>query len=161
MKNTGKIKRLFWLAVFCFFIMSVSILLMPLTEKPQEHRRIMVILIGLCFWIPAITGYVLIAVANQERKHISNQELDGNVKMDCYPGIITFFSNVPATVFDVAMILSFLMLIIINFTDWKYEYVTYVLLFLMVLSLNMHCLFNGRIYKVKKYKRTRRESSYE
>lgn len=161
MRSIQKIRRLFWFAVVFIFLMSASILLMPIAVRMGEQDRKMTALIGIVFWLSAITGYTLIAMANTERKWFIIRKVDGDVKMNCHPGIATFFTNVPATVFDVTMILSFLMLIIINFTDWRYEYVTYVLLFLMVLSLNMHCLFNGRIYKATKYKRTRRESSYE
>ena len=119
------------------------------------------VLIGLVFWISAIAGYVMIAMANSERKWFINRKVDGNVKMNCRPGIAEFFSNVPATVADVTMIMSFLLFVIIGFTEWKYEYISYILLFLLVFSLHMHCMFNGRIYKATKYKRTRRESSYE
>ena len=161
MRSILKIRRLFWFAVVFIFLMSASILLMPIAVQMGEQDRKMTALIGIVFWLSAITGYTLIAMANAERKWFIIRKIDGNVKMNCHPGIATFFTNVPATVFDVTMILSFLMLIIINFTDWRYEYVTYVLLFLMVQTLNMHCLFNGRIYKATKYKRTRRENSYE
>lgn len=155
MRSIQKIRRLFWFAVVFIFLMSASILLMPIAVQMGEQDRKMTALIGIIFWISAIVGYVLIAMANAERKWFIIRKGDGDVKMNCHPGIVTFFTNVPATVFDVTMVLSFLMFIIINFTDWRYEYITYVLLFLMVLSLNMHCLFNGRIYKAIKYKRTR------
>ena len=132
MRSIQKIRRLFWFAVVFIFLMSASILLMPIAVRMGEQDRKMTALIGIVFWLSAKTGYTLNAMANTERKWFIIRKDD-----------------------------RFLMLIIINFTDWRYEYVTYVLLFLMVLSLNMHCLFNGRIYKATKYKRTRRESSYE
>jgi len=132
MRSIQKIRRLFWFAVVFIFLMSASILLMPIAVQMGEQDRKMTALIGIVFWLSAITGYTLIAMANTERKWFIIRKVDGDVKMNCHPGIATFFTNVPATVFDVTMILSFLMLIIINFTDWRYEYVTYVLLFLMV-----------------------------
>jgi hypothetical protein len=132
MRSIQKIRRLFWFAVVFIFLMSASILLMPIAVQMGEQDRKMTALIGIVFWLSAITGYTLIAMANTERKWFIIRKVDGDVKMNCHPGIATFFTNVPATVFDVTMILSFLMLIIINFTDWRNEYVTYVLLFLMV-----------------------------
>ena len=36
-----------------------------------------------------------------------------------------------------------------------------VLLMVLVFTLNMHCMFNGRIYRTTKYKRIRRENDYE
>lgn len=161
MSPIRRIKQLFWFAVVFLFLMSASILLMPIAVQMGEQDRKMVVLMGIVFWISAITGYVLIAMANAERKWFINRNVDGNVKMNCLPGIVTFFTNVPATVADVVMITSFLMFVVINFTDWRYEYISHVLLFLLVFSLHMHCLFNGRIYKTTKFKHTRRESSYE
>lgn len=161
MKSIQKIKQLFWFAVMFQFLMSLSVLLMPMAVQMGQQDRKMTVLIGLVFWISAIAGYVMIAMANSERKWFINRKVDGNVNMNCRPGIAEFFTNVPATVADVTMILSFLMFVIIGFTEWKYEYISYILLFLLVFSLHMHCMFNGRIYKATKYKRTRRESSYE
>lgn len=160
MRSVRKIKRLFWIATAFLFIMSASILLMPKAVTIGEQDRKAVVLIGIMFWASAITGYVLIALANAERKWFIYHKVDGNPKMDCLPGIATFFTNVPATVADVTMITSFLVFVV-SFTSRKYDYISYVLLFLLVFSLNMHCLFNGRIYKTTKYKRTRRESSHE
>ncbi len=161
MRSVRKIKRLFWFAIVFLFMMSASILLMPKAVEMGEQDKSLVALIGMMFWTSAITGYVLIALANSERKWFIYHKVDGDVKMDCLPGIATFFTNVPATVADVTMITSFLVFVVINFTSRRYDYISYVLLFLLVFSLNMHCLFNGRIYKTTKYKRTRRESSHE
>lgn len=161
MKSIQKIKTFFGFAVVFQFLMSASILVMPTAVQLGQQDRKMTILIGLAFWLSAITGYVLVGVANSERKWFIDYKVDGNVKMDCRSGIAEFFTNVPATIADVTMIMSFIMFVIINFTKWRYEYIAYVLLFLLIFSLNMHCMFNGRIYKTTKYKRTRRESSYE
>lgn len=161
MKNVRKIKRLFWLAVSFLFLMSGTILFMPMVSKTGENNRQVLLLIGTVFWISAIVGYTMLMLANSERKWFLKNKVGIDNKMNCLPGIITFFTNVPATIADVVAILSFVLMVIINFTDRRYDYISYVLLFLLVLSLNMHCLFNGRIYKTTKFKRTRRVSGYE
>lgn len=161
MKSIQKIKRLFWFAVVFQFLMSLSILLMPIAVQMGQQNRRMAVLIGAVFWLSAIAGYVIVAIANSERKRFIRHKVDGNIKMNCRPGIAEFFTNVPATVADVTMIMSFLMFVIIGFTKLRYGYISYILLFLLVFSLHMHCMFNGRIYKATKYRRTRRESSYE
>lgn len=161
MKNVRKIKRLFWLAVSSLFLMSGTILFMPIASKAGENNRQVLLLIGTVFWISAIAGYTMLLLANSERKWFLKNKVGIDNKMNCLPGIITFFTNVPATIADVVAILSFVLMVIINFTDRRYDYISYVLLFLLALSLNMHCLFNGRIYKTTKFKRTRRVSGYE
>lgn len=161
MKSVQKIKRLFWFAVVFQFLMSLSILLMPIAVQMRQQNRRMTVLIGAVFWLSAIAGYVIVAMANSERKRFIRYKVDGNIKMNCRPGIAEFFTNVQATVADVTMIMSFLIFVTIGFTKLRYGYITYILLFLLVFSLHMHCMFNGRIYKATKYRRTRRESSYE
>ena len=156
MRSIQKIKRLFWFAIASLFMMSASILLIPKAVEMGEQDSRVVVLIGIVFWVSAITGYVLIALANAERRRFIYHKFDGKVKMDCLPGIATFFTNIPATLADVTMMMSFLIFVVINFTSWRYDYISYVLLFLLVFSLNMHCLFNGRIYKTIKYKCARR-----
>ena len=158
MRRLQKIKRLFYCSLILQFIMSFSILLMPIAVNTKHQNTLLTILVGLIFWLSAITGYLLLILANSERKWFINHNVDGNVKMNCYPGIITFFTNVPATVADVTMIVSFLIFLIIGFTKLRYEYISYFLLFLLVFSLHMHCMFNGRIYKITKIKHTRRKT---
>lgn len=161
MRSINRIKLLFRFAVVFLFLMSGSVLIMPMATKIAEEERSILIFTGLIFWISLIAGYGLLFVANKERKYFIRCKLDGDVRMGCRPGIITFFDNVPATIADVAMIASFVLFVGINFTEQKYGYISYVLLFILGFSLNMHCLFNGRIYKATKFKRTRRDRSYE
>lgn len=161
MKNIRKIKRLFWLAVGFLFLMSATILFMPVVSKAGENNRQVFMLMGTVFWGSAIVGYTMLLLANAERKWFLKNKVGIDDKMNCLPGIITFFTNIPATIADVVAVLSIVLTVIINFTSRRYDYISYILLFLLVLSLNMHCLFNGRIYKTTKFKRTRRVSGYE
>lgn len=161
MRSIRRIRQLFWSAIFFLSIMAMTFLFMPVVVKAGEYNQMVVVLLGMIFWISAIIGYLMITVAEHERKWFINHRLDGNLKMNCRSGVTTFFANIPATVFDVMMIASFLVLIVIGFTELKNEYVSYVLLFFLVLSLNMHCLFNGRIYKLINLTLVRREKSYE
>ena len=84
----------------------------------------MTVLIGAVFWLSAIAGYVLVSMANSERKRFIRYKVDGNIKMNCRPGIAEFFTNVPATVADVTMIMSFLIFVTIGFTKLRYGYIT-------------------------------------
>ena len=161
MERLQKIKQLFCSAVIFQFLMSASILLMPMATKIGQQDGKIKLLLGLVFWLSAIAGYALVVMANSERKRLINQKIDGNVKTNHRLGIVSFFTNAPATVADVIMIISLLLFVVVNFTKWKYEYISYIILFVFIFSLHMHCMFNGIIYKAIKIKRTRRESSYE
>ena len=159
MRTVGRIKQLFWLAAILQFLMSATILFMPFATRIGEQNRILAVLLGAVFWISAILGYTLLIIANAKRKGFIRSKIDGNVKMNCRAGIIEFFSNIPATIADVTMILSLLLFIIVGFTSWRYEYIAYLLLFFFAFSFNMHCMFNGRIYKATKIRRIRRNNN--
>lgn len=161
MKSVKKIKRLFSLSVLFLFTMSGTILFMPIVSKADGTNKPGLWLVGALFWCSAIAGYTMLLLANAERKWFLKNKVGIDNKMDCKPGIITFFTDVPATVFDITVIVSFIAFVIINFTNAQYEYISYVFLFLLVLSLNMHCLFNGRIYKTTKFKKMRRVDNNE
>lgn len=157
----NQIKRRYWVSVFSLFCHSATFLLMPFATNNAESNKLLLLIIGLLFWISLIVGYFSLFVANKKRKYFINRKLGGNTSMDCNIGLITFFSSVPATVFDSMMFASIIALIIIYFTGAINHYRTYVMISILVFSLNMHCLFNGRIYKITKYRRVRRENDYE
>lgn len=152
MKIIDKIKIYFYISVFFMFLMSVSILFMPSAVEQEVQKGLYLMLIGSTFWISLIIGYVFVILANIKRKKFIMDEYDGNLSMNCHIGIITFFDNLPSSVADVTMIFSFILFIIIDFTSIRYSFVAYVLLAVLVFSLNMHCMLNGRIYKIMKFR---------
>lgn len=155
MKTIKKINLLFYFSVLSLVFMSSTILIMPIVDNTVR------ILLGAAFWIFTVIGYALLVVANFERRWFINNKMDGNVRMDCLPGIATFFDNIPATIADTVMIISFIGFVICMITKLKYEYISYIVLFLLLLSINMHCLFNGRVYKATKIKRIEGDEIYE
>ena len=161
MRRVKKIRRLFWLAIALIALASLTFLIMPLAVETTKNKRILTMASGTVFWVSSVTSYALLIAANAERRWFISHKVDGNLKMDCLPGAISFFTNIPGTVFDVIMFTSLIALIVIAFTKWRYDYISYVLLSLFYLSLNLHSMFNGRIYKSTKFRRTRRDCSYE
>ena len=142
------LEKLYWSSVGCFFMMSAMIFIMPIIENNEKA----IIPVGLAFWFFAISGYILLIVANVEFKRIS-----GNLRKNkrSLPGIISFFSNKIAMIADIAVIISMVAFVIICFTELRFKYIAFVVLFLLIFSLHMHCLFNGRIYKLIKNEKER------
>lgn len=161
MKSVKKIKLLFWLSAGFIFLASTTFLFMPLTGNVYQPKRTLTIVLGATLWLSSIASYILLIAANIERRWFIKHKTNGDLRMNCLPGIISFFSNIPATISDVVMFTSFVAFVVIAFTKWKNEYISYVLLFMFYLSLNLHCMFNGRIYKSTKFKRARRDCSYD
>lgn len=72
MRSIRRIKQLFWSAIFFLSIMAMTFLFMPVVVKAGEHNRMVVVLLGMIFWISAIIGYLMITVAEHERKWFIN-----------------------------------------------------------------------------------------
>lgn len=161
MRFAKRLEKLYWLSVVFLTIMSATVLIMPVVNSASYENRFSVVVVGLLFWLSGIAGYASIIMANKERKWYVTNQLGEEISMGCRSGVITFFANIPATVADVAMMTSFLLFVVINFTEYKDSYLSYVLLFLFLLSINMHCLFNGRIYKSIQIRNKRRVNSHE
>lgn len=113
------------------------------------------------FWIFAITGYVLLILANRERKRFVLKHKKVLNMQKRRLGIMMFFSNIPAVVSDTAMICVVILLIIVQFTKLKDTYFINVMLFALNFSLHVHCLFNGKIYLMTKIKGKRGEKAYD
>ncbi len=147
MRSLQRLSQLFWLANAAFFLMSVSALLMPLTEVVGGiGGRIITVLIGLMFWLSLLAGGALVYLAERLRKTIASRHPTGNARW----GVITFFDNPLASICDTVLIAGAGAFVVINLSNLKYQYVSYIFLFLLMLSLSMHCMFNGRIYKTIK-----------
>ena len=158
-----EIRCLFWAAVGLFAIHASSYLLMPTaTGFAERHNsNTPFFIIGCIFWSSIVLGYLLIVLANAERKRLIKERLNGDLSMQCHIGAITFFSNIPAAIVDAALFASVVVFSIIYCTDSINRYITYVTLSIVSFSLNTHGLFNGRIYQSTKYKRTRRVKNHE
>ncbi len=129
-----------WGSAIALFIMAATILVMPFASE----TRAFVVIVGVVFWLFAFIGYGLLIVADSARKKAMRSMVELQPISKERPGIITFFSNVYAAAADTTMILSFVLFIAINFTEFRTSYFAYILLFLLVYSIHMHCLLNGK-----------------
>ena len=161
MRIIRRIKKYFWASVVCFVLNAACFLFMPYaTEQAEITNRTSLFVTGSAFWLTLLAGIVLLVFANLERRDFARTRLDGDYKMGSRVGIITFFDNIPATVFDILMIVSAIASTILIITKRSNVQLTFIAISILVLSLNMHCLFNGRIYKSTKYKRVRRDGRH-
>jgi hypothetical protein len=150
-KERKRMIRCFWGAVVLLTLMSASFLLMPLNIRIALGY--LPALSGNIFWLSAIIGYLLVARANSARKRMEPENCAAESRR---VGILTWFSNRPAIGIDALLILSTIGLIAVLLIDGGSSYLAFVLLFLVVLSLNLHGLFNGRIYQTIKEQESNR-----
>ena len=124
-----EIRWLFWIAVGCFAAHAISYLLMPAAMRTFENNgsKGSRMLVGCIFWLPLLLGYILVILANLERKTFIRSRLDGDISMQCHMGVVTFFSNTPAVIADAALLAGSIALVIIYFCDVANQYITYVM----------------------------------
>lgn len=158
-----RIKVGFWTATVFFLLNALTILIMPAAVGISQNTdsQVVLILLGSVFWSSLVAAYIIVYLANNNRKYFIVQRLDRDISMGCHMGLITFFDNTPAAIVDTTMFASIIALIILFFSGAINDYITYVVIAILVFTLNMHSMFNGRIYKTTKYRRVRRENNYE
>ena len=135
---------LFWSSVVLLTIMSLTFMFMPMVVRMALSTFVPIKILGIIFWITCILGYAcVIAMIVRKRKLGKDSKFEEQKKM----GVFTIFSNPIAKVMDVMFVISLFAFIVMNFTSNNNVNFTFILLSILVFSLNMHCLFNGRIYK--------------
>ncbi|MEE1057349.1 MAG: hypothetical protein UH239_08900 [Acutalibacteraceae bacterium] len=147
MKKFKKVEKTFWFSIISFSVMSLCILFMPMASNLSEltNKRSLVI-VGSVFWLSGITGVVFMLFVRKERKNYfrkmnkENQNNDKSTKN-------AIASCLQAKVAGCVAILSFLIFIISLFTNLKYGYISFVVLFILVFSLCMYFIFNGKNYR--------------
>ena len=137
-----KAKILFWISFACEAVASATFLWMPFVGETRMGQ----IITGIIFWIFLICGYVCIGIANHFRKGYNLQPHRNLLHAKQRIGLFKFFSNIPAAIFDTVLVAVLLIAVIAAFTKLKETYLPYPLLSLILLSMNAHCMFNGRVY---------------
>ena len=150
-------KRMLCLYVTFLTALSISFLLMPFVTQTENETMLLVFLTGILFWIGligTIVVYVFIAYSKQKSKEFRKRN-SYNKRL----GIMHFFQNVWASVFDVVMFLS-----LIGFTItciWmETTYLPFIFLSVFSFSFGMHCMLNGSNYTYIN-NRIRRENTNE
>lgn len=110
-------------------------------------------IVGMSFWLLTFLGYGSLGIANINRKRFWIKRFGRDIQKNYRPGILCFSANKTAEVFDIMMAIFFVTSLVVAFTPWKNTFFFIALLALLIWAVNMHSLFNGRIYRITKYKK--------
>lgn len=139
-KNTSV--RLMITSIISFGIMSLSFLLMPIDLMLNIiNSRIINIIIGIVFWLGLLVGAVCQVILSIKMKPLRKESYNK-------PGLLKFFSNRLAVIFDTFLIIGLIGLVVSLIVTNMVGYSCYIFLSLTVLSFVMHCIFNGKNYKL-------------
>lgn len=154
MRAIRRIKAYFYTSVCFLSLMSFSIMLMPwASEAAIETNDMSVKIVGLLFWLLIVLGYGAFCLANSRRKKFWKKRFGRDIQKNYKPGFLCFFTNRIAEVFDIMMAIFLVITMIVAFTPWKNTFFFIALLALLIWTVNMHSLFNGRTYRITKYKK--------
>ena len=133
-----KENRLLYAQIAAFGASSLALAFAGLTNDVTRGGRIGNVFIGIVFWLGLAGGIVLSVLLSKQRKAAGADE--GKI------GIINFFSNKPAIVFDCLMIVSCIASIVFLVLQSQI-FIGYISIALFFFSLEMHCVLNGKNYK--------------
>lgn len=148
-----------------FHIIAVLLLLIPgvfivvpfaqiLKEKPQD---ILIVIAGIIFWMALISAICFFRMTDKQiRKYIEHHPALDKDYSD--RNLLLIFSNKKSRIADIAFAVSapiFILLKLIGIAEALQMFA----LVIMVCSLNMHCLFNGKIYHFIERIKRRREKN--
>ncbi len=138
--NIKSLKGKLWLfSLVSFLLSSLIILFIPLSSfEGSIKQKAFTYFLSSVFWLGLISGCVFLALVNQKRKK--------EHKSSGLP-FLTFFSNKIALIFDIALIISLIGIITVLFKPDMNQWISVIIIFTFVFSLEMHGMFNGKNFK--------------
>ena len=140
-----KEKTLFKLSCVSFVISALSVLLTFVADyKGNAIQVVLAVMTGVLFWAGLIAGMAFLLVLNSKRR---KDKKYGSKERGARIGLISFFENRAAMVFDCAMALFFILMLLSIFIPGIGQNVTLVLISLLLASACMHSMLNGLNYR--------------
>lgn len=142
-----RIKQHFKLAIASVWIGAISLLSISVLEFIDNDlaNKGISITIGIMFWSSLIFEQFMFWHSVSMRKQNSHISKDTN---SFSIGFISFFSTAKGMIADIALIVSLAALVLILISGKSTSKLIYPLVAVIYLSLNLHCLYNGRHYRI-------------
>lgn len=136
LKNIGV--RYLLIEISLFLSSSIGLFLSQFIIKSGgQTNRLIAVISGTLFWIGLILAIIFSLFLN---KITINKNNDNNI------ALIKFFSNKPAIVFDILLIVSLIAFVICLIVN-RMSNIATIIFSIFIFSFEMHCIFNGKNYK--------------
>lgn len=134
---------LFRLSCVMLAISAFSVLLSFAGNYDGNTREVIfAVLTGVLFWGGLIAGIALLFVVNRNRKIYETKKRERKAKRRRV-GAVSFLSNKPARVADIAMVALFILTLITMFIPSVSQSATLIAAVFLLFSVYMHCMLNG------------------
>ena len=149
--NIKIFRLLFWIMVAAFVLGGGVLAIVPFVFR---SNRGLTITIGLLFWIFHCVAYgLLFALTSIRKKLLQNRK--SRRRFNARIGLISFFTTSVGKIFDVLTLLNIVALTVFGVYDYLWWY--YLLIALMLILIQLRCVFNGKNYRA--YHLIERESA--
>lgn len=151
-------KYLVWSIVFSI-LSSFTLMLIPLRDVfGKEHEKAISVMIAIAFWATLGLEQYFFWVCNAGRKMIQRRTFKGRRIVKETIGIITFASSVEAKACDCVLAISAAVTILLSALRIKTNWLAMLVLTVLVLSFNLHCILNGTTYRyIKAFYKIKKE----
>lgn len=135
-----KYRLIFKISIVCLALSSMSFLLIPISDfNGTLIQRILAYMVGGLFWGGLLVGLIMTAILSSWMKKDSQ-------KKRRFPGILCFFRNKQARIFDCAMFIIIVLFSVSQRILGLYHWISIILLSCTLMSIYMHSVLNGKIY---------------
>ena len=143
-----KAKNYFSISIFCVFLNSLMIAFVPFVSYGDStFKNIISYLISAGLWMFFILSWIFLAKTQKERIKAQRKLGYGKIRRSRLKvGMLNFNASFEGLISDVIVILSAIALIITSILWIDNQYVTSINVAILVFSIQMRCILNGRIY---------------
>lgn len=146
-----KLNRYIYLCIVMACLQFLLLVLIPFANvEGTEGQRMFAYVIAFLFWTSIFAEIIFLCMANSQRKRLSRKLYRNKEISQSLLGIFSFLKNKEAMVVDIMLFLSVILLGIIIWTNVKTGWIIIGVVSVLVLSFNLHCIFNGKNYRYLK-----------
>lgn len=137
----------------------ILILCIPLVNlNGSLAQKIGAYILAMFFWTSIASEGIFVYMATQERKWMERRCFRNRVMKHSQPGVISFLKNVEASVVDVVLFASAILVVVLIWSQTKTEWMIMTGISILFLSFNLHCILNGKNYRyLKMYRLYKKE----
>ncbi len=143
-----QISLYFLILIMLAVIPAVLILCIPLVSLDgSQAQKIGAYILAAGFWLSIILELLMTLICSSKRKKLEQQKTKDKALSKSKSGVISFFKTPEGKIADLAMIISFVAVIVIICMQVKSQWLILGCVSVLYLSFNMHCLLNGKNYR--------------
>lgn len=147
------------LSIIFAALSSVALVLVPFRNSlGEEQQKGFSVFIAIMFWGSLILEQYFFWISNTGRKKIQSRAFGGRKIVKSSVGIITFGSNKEARASDLSFIIAVVIMFLLIMFQIQNNWAVMIALAVLLLSFNLHCIFNGTTYRyIKAFHKIKKE----